>query len=91
MEAMLERILESLAAESLGLDEALANRLNRLRSDMQLDVGCQLDATKQEILLRVEQEVRDKLASTNGAGTGGLSQTERINLTSIARNVAFMR
>ncbi|CAB1105384.1 unnamed protein product [Ectocarpus sp. CCAP 1310/34] len=55
--------------ESLGLDEALANRLSRPRAGMQLD----------------------ELAPTSGAGIGGLNQTERNVLTSIAQNVAFMR
>lgn len=56
---------------------------------MQRDISFQLDSKAQEMVVRVEELVRASLATATIPG-GGLSETERRILNSLARNVAFL-
>ncbi|CAM9528387.1 unnamed protein product [Ectocarpus fasciculatus] len=95
LETVLRKILHSSSNPGDGLagsnmlipeliDRALAKRLSSLCSDMQLDVGRQLNETTLEIVARVEA----KLSNT---AIAGLRQTERDILVGVAREVASLR
>lgn len=87
---VLQKILYSLDAQKTSIDEALTKQLSSLRSDIQHDVTPQLDSQAQKIVVGVDERVRESLSKTN-SGRDALSATERSILTSVARNVAFLR
>lgn len=89
LENVLSEILEVFKAQSLSLNEAIARRLNSLCLDCQRDASFQLDSKAHEVVARVEQVVRASL-STTAVPNGGLSETERAILNTLARNVAFL-
>ena len=69
------------------IDRALAKRFSSLCSDMQLDVGRQLNETTLEIVARVEEAVQAKLSTT---AVAGLRQTDRDILVGVARGLASL-
>ncbi|CAM9960831.1 unnamed protein product [Ectocarpus sp. 4 AP-2014] len=87
---VLQRILDSFGAQNTGVDEALTKRLSSLRSDMLHNVSLQLDSRVQEVVVGVDERVRKSLSKMN-SGLDTSSATERRVLTSVARNVAFLR
>eukprot|EP00903_Cladosiphon_okamuranus_P009162 g8755.t1 len=87
---VLQRILGSFGAQSTVVDEALTKRLSSLRSDMQHDVSLQLDSHAEEVVVGVDERVRESLSKMN-LGSDASSSTERRVLTSVAGNVAFLR
>lgn len=70
------------------IDGALAKRFSRWCSDMELDVGRQLNETTLEIVARVEQVVE---ANLSNAAVAGLRPTERDTLVGVAWNLARLR
>lgn len=89
LENVLSKILEKVSGQTQSIDETLARQLSSLRSDTQSDISFQLDSKAQEIVIRVDELVRARLATTTVPG-GGLRETERAILHSLARNVAFL-
>eukprot|EP00903_Cladosiphon_okamuranus_P007165 g6957.t1 len=87
---VLQKILDSFGAQKTGIDEALAKQLGSLRSDMQHDASLQLDSHAHTIVVDVDERVREGLSKIN-SGRDASSATERRALTSVARNVAFLR
>lgn len=87
---VIQKILYSLDAQKTSIDEALTKQLSSLRSDMQRDVTLQLDSQAHEIVVAVDESVRESLSKMN-SGHDASSATERTILTSVARDVAFLR
>lgn len=90
LEDVLQKILDSFGAQTVGIDEALTKQLSSLRSDMQRDVGFQLDSNAQKIVENVENVVQEALSRIQSS-LDASSSTERMLLVSLARDVAFLR
>lgn len=90
LKGVLQKIMYSLDAQKTSIEEALTKQLSSLQLDMQRDVTLQLDSQAQKIVVGVDERVRESLSKTN-SGHDASSATERSILTSVARNVAFLR
>lgn len=90
LEDVLRKILDNHNEGQTLKDEALTKELSSLRVDIQRDVSFQLESNVRKMVVSVEQLVREYLSGTN-AGHGGLGDTNRIILTSVARDLAFLR